>query len=635
MQNEKRRLSSIINKRIQAHISNTVLIILACSSVVMLVLSVFRAKATGEFSPLVVYSICSVLLVIAMLTRHRVSTSTKVAIITVISIVVVLRSQWQYGIFSPSNVLVIILIAYILYFLKLRYAILLAFALLLGVSVIGLMYITGTIHIDISTVNAYVHSIAAWLILISVLAFSLIYLIFMQQFSHRLTHALLKHLENKNMILLKKNRELNYAVAHDTLTDCYNRHAFLMYLDKCMLQKEKNDYLIIIDILEFKKINDIYGHSTGDKVLCAVANTLQTLFQTFVFRVGGNEFACIKFLSNKDELSLFSQQLDKVYEIKNKKLYLRFIIGATKLEYTKTSSYNLGAANLALSTTKSRKLPYVLFSRQLGKEQSRVEKIEEAVSIALKQDEFYLVYQPLVDAIDDYIIGCEVLIRWEHSKLGLIRPDEFIPLIEKLGEADKLNEYVVGKALSELNTFLVNLTHPFKLSINISPVVYSFSAHMEKLIAYIDEQKFPKLLEINFEITESQFMQHLSQDQYMRTICTQLKLHNISLSIDDFGTDYSSLNRFLRFQFNTIKIDRSFIQKLDEEDNKPFISAIKSIVLLANELNINLVAEGAETKAQVEKLVELGCTIIQGYYYYKPMSAKELINQLAKSINSE
>ncbi|WP_440615911.1 putative bifunctional diguanylate cyclase/phosphodiesterase [Cysteiniphilum sp. 6C5] len=633
----KGTLEEVITLKAHTRLINAVLILIAISSVLLSTLSVFRAFDSGWSLKYTLDLLLALALVILMLFRAKLNNQTKSHIVLIVAAIAIINDYLFYGLLSPLSIIYGLAIVYALSFYTEKSALIFSSTMLIAIAIITYLHIT-IWHDEYSQPMTYLGSIYSWLLLIGLLTFSLLFISFVIISMRRLTTRLLRHVNDRNALLSKKAVLLEQLAMTDSLTELYNRRAFLTVVKKQLPRTKHHHYILMIDICHFARINDTYSHYTGDMLLIAFAQRLIEVLptQSTIARTGGNEFSVLIALPVSEDIQAFGkhlqEQIQQSYRIDHKTLSITTALGMSlftpQLDYT----LNLRRADLALFYAKSHKQECVIYDETIDNFYHTEQTLEKYMYEAFAQKSFYFNFQPLVNGRSGKIIGCESLMRLNHPELGNIRPDIFIPIVERMGLADKLNDYVVNEVLCYFCLLDLAPNQNFKLSLNISPVVYDFPTHMQSLIEQIKQHPIPKWLNIEFEITESQLMQHLESNSLnISQMFAQLKMHNIGLSMDDFGTQYSSLNRFINYSFNTIKIDKSFTQRLDQPHNQPVIGAVKAIVLLANELNISLIAEGAETKAQVDKLIELGCDCIQGYYFYRPMPIKKLIQNLTEN----
>lgn len=428
-------------------------------------------------------------------------------------------------------------------------------------------------------------------------------------------------------------------LAHtDPLTKLANRFQFDISINQG-IQYAKNQKtrlaLLYIDLDYFKTVNDTFGHDVGDLLLQEVANRLRSCvrIEDIVARLGGDEFAVIinNFAQENDVENIAKHILEALkepYKLSGHDIAISASIGIACYPEDGIDSILLAKnADIAMYNSKlNRRGNYQRFKTHFQDQYMRRLNIESALPFALSRREFFLVYQPTFELSTHKMLGMEVLLRWQHPTLGLISPQEFIPIAEEMGVIDSLGKWVLQTACEQYMKWRQINDNDYTLMINISIKQFSDETFFDFVKNLLEKTGMPaKLLEL--ELTESEIMGE--QDKYAKTL---LALHGlgIQLAIDDFGTGYSSLGRLKQLPVTTLKIDRSFIKEIDgKEDNKLIVD---SIIKLANALGLNLIAEGVETKLQEEFLRKRNCQQVQGYYYQAPLSASEM-DTLLKQAN--
>lgn len=315
------------------------------------------------------------------------------------------------------------------------------------------------------------------------------------------------------------------------------------------------------------------------------------------------------------------------YCIDAKSLYCQVSIGlACYPESGDEISTLMRHVDLALYQAKKAGNQYAYFSRALQEAFIYRQQLEQDIIQAFNNQELYIVLQPKVCAKTDSIIGAEALLRWHQPKRQRASLFEVIKTIQSMGLSGKLNHYVVKKVLDELKNYPAY--SKLNIAINISPSVYQLEKNIAECIAMINESKLNTQYQFYFEITETSLKDKHLNIKSGSKIDQLLKSSKIGLSLDDFGIEHSSINRLFECNFSIIKIDMSFIQKLETEESKAAKIVIKSVIDIACGLEMQVVAEGAETKAQVDILKKLGCNMIQGYFYYRPMAMESFFKAM-------
>lgn len=422
-----------------------------------------------------------------------------------------------------------------------------------------------------------------------------------------------------------RHDDLRHLAHHDPLTGIGNRRLLQATLDINMQQHEINpDFcstLLLLDLDGFKLFNDGLGHAAGDYILKLIAQRMTSLVRVddTVVRLGGDEFAILLENTTTDAAHRFAEHLLKhisePFKYDDHTLNLRASIGLAPLNYTLTKEDIIRNADLAMYEAKRRgKNQAVVFKINFLDIVSRRMQLEQALREALNGQELAIWFQPIIDARKGRIIGLEALSRWKLSS-EFIPPDEFISIAETSGMITKLGRQVfdkVGAALQELRIDYPEL----QCNVNLSLRQFRDSDLTQDIIDCIDKYHLPPSA-LHLELTES-----LIADSETEILPTMQRLveHGFKFHLDDFGTGYSSLERLKNLPFDTLKIDRSFVVPLGQDDHV----MVKNIINIGNELGMNLIAEGVETEIEVHKLLQLGCHQIQGYYFARPMPLDDL-----------
>lgn len=427
-----------------------------------------------------------------------------------------------------------------------------------------------------------------------------------------------------------KRTEQTYAhfAAHDALTNLPNRGHFLQLLDKEVALAKKTNCkfaLLFIDLDQFKFVNDRWGHEVGDSILVEFADRLRLVLRSFdiIARLGGDEFAVV--LRDVDSQSAARRMLQKIFDA------MKVPVQLEQFEYTIACSIGiaffpddanstddiLSKADTALYAMKERGKGYLFYHPDLEEQSLEQILLENELRKAIVGNEFYLDYQPKVNLKTGQLIGLEALIRWKHPELGIISPGKFIPLAEETGLIVPIGEWVLREAVKQNKTWQKSGFAPVKVSVNLSVrqlADESFFTCLQRVL--LEEQLDPKWLEL--EVTETIFADIENAAQLIQ----QIRAFGVHISVDDFGTGYSSFNYIKKLPIDTLKIDQSFIRDIDV--NKESQAIVTAIITLANQLKINVIAEGIERHAQARFLKSNGCDQGQGFYYSKPVSVAEI-----------
>lgn len=431
-------------------------------------------------------------------------------------------------------------------------------------------------------------------------------------------------------------QELMYQASHDSLTDLPNRNILLDRLSQALaLGKRFNKPIgvLLLDLDNFKIINDTMGHGAGDKLLVNVAERLRGAMRRYdtVARLGGDEFAIIltEFGESKEVvpvtekiLKLFSDP----FEAEGREIFITVSIGIALFPSDGDSAEALlKNADAAVYHAKEQgKNSYRFFSAELNQKAFERLEMEAKLRHALERGEFVLHYQPRVELSTGRIVGAEALIRWNDPESGMIGPYKFIPLLEETGLIIPVGDWVMRTACAQLKMWL-DAGHPsFQITVNLSARQF----HQLDLVGDVKRMLEETGLEPRYlcmELTESILMHDVEEavDKL-----AALKDMGVSLSIDDFGTGYSSLSYLKRFPLDELKIDQSFIRDLTTDPDDAAI--VITIIAMAHNLKLKVVAEGVETLAQLVFLIEHQCEEMQGYYFSKPLPVDQF-EELLKS----
>ncbi|OPA78338.1 hypothetical protein BVG16_10645 [Paenibacillus selenitireducens] len=431
-----------------------------------------------------------------------------------------------------------------------------------------------------------------------------------------------------NGIQEEAEEQIQYLVFHDELTGLPNRRSFNKECHALIEQADSNFQFAVMfmDVDRFKSVNDSLGHAVGDRLLRMISDRLKSCLPEdhFIARWGGDEFTLL--LSSKNSQERYEITANKIVNsmkdpltIDTFDLHVSVSIGiAIYPEDGGDMDTLLRNADQAMYQAKETgKNKYQLYQSNYDQLTRRL-KLENDLQCALERKEFYLVYQPQVDISTGRIVGAEALIRWNHSTMGIIPPDEFIPIAEDIGCITAIGEWVMREACTQ-NVCWIDLgLTPICVSVNLSARQLQQERFVETVCDILAETNLdPNFLRL--EITESMMMQNTAAS--IRTL-HKLRGLGVSLAIDDFGKGYSSLSYLKDFPVNVLKIDRSFIQGMTQNDYDKAI--VSSIITLAHNLKIKVVAEGAEMIEEVVCLLHYGCDEVQGYSFSKPMLAEDL-----------
>ncbi|WP_421383658.1 EAL domain-containing protein [Bacillus salacetis] len=428
----------------------------------------------------------------------------------------------------------------------------------------------------------------------------------------------------------KKSEETIREMAYyDTLTGLPNRNMFKKNLDEFIKNPEADSFAILfLDLDRFKVINDTKGHSTGDQLLVEVAQRLKSAIEKEgeVFRQGGDEFIILLEGSNRERVSYISTQLLQSFarpiEISGQEFFVTPSIGISMYPSDGEDQETLiKHADTAMYLAKERgKNNFQFYNSELNRYSSRKMDLENKLRKSLEFNQLNLHYQPKVNLETGDILGVEALIRWEHPDLGMISPGEFIPLAEETGLIVPIGKWVLQEACRQSKEWERNGAGSIPVAVNISVRQLQDDDFVEFVQNLLKEAEMnPAQLEL--EITES-IMQDFNRSS---RILYSLKELGVTISIDDFGTGFSSLNNLRFLPIDHIKIDKSFVDDIiDHSRHSKNGSIVKTIIDLGINMNFAIIAEGVEEKEQVDFLLQNSCSIGQGFYYSRPLPADQL-----------
>jgi predicted signal transduction protein with EAL and GGDEF domain len=436
---------------------------------------------------------------------------------------------------------------------------------------------------------------------------------------------------------------LMHDALHDPLTQLGNRKLFLDRLQQALQRSQRvagyKFSVLFIDLDRFKAVNDGLGHHAGDQLIVATAQRLTAalrqsdlvarsdggdLGDDIVARMGGDEFTIL--LDN-----IINEQVPvRVAERLMAVMAEAFVLDHQPVTVTASIGIALSSsgyadvqnmlrdADIAMYNAKQQgRARWVMFDPGMQEKALRRLQLEAELRLALARGELSLSYQPIVTPQDGLIQGFEALLRWKHPVYGAVGPAEFIPVAEEIGLIGAIGNWIMEEACGQLRIWQESSGRALTMSVNVSALQLADDGLVE-LVARTLRESGVAHGTLKLELTESAVM---ADPEKALVIFKQLKLLGVQLSLDDFGTGYSSLSHLRRLPIDTLKIDRSFVSQMDSHDDKRQIAEV--VMMLARTLGLDVVAEGAETAAEVSVLQEMGSDFVQGYYYFKPMVADD------------
>ena len=416
----------------------------------------------------------------------------------------------------------------------------------------------------------------------------------------------------------------------DNLTNLPNRFLALDRLELMIREARRNDSKIAVLFLDldfFKKVNDTLGHVSGDKLLVEAAQRISNSVRDTdtVGRLGGDEFIVLMGgVSSTTEVNSIAEkltdQISHAFHIDGKELVLSASIGISIYPEDGSEIVELiRKADSAMYHSKEMgRNTYSFFTESMNRQIERQLSIEDQFHGALERNELEVYYQLKMDIGSNRIVGAEALLRWTNQTLGAVSPDEFIPIAEQTGLIVPIGQFVLTEALMMAHQWQQELAPNFRMAVNLSPRQFRDPDLVNNISKTLHATEVASHC-LELEITEGVLMnEHLHIDRAL----AELTRLGIKIAMDDFGTGYSSLNYLRNFPFDVIKIDRSFIQDIDSNSMSEQLN--HAAISMAHALNISVVAEGVETESQLKILQNLGCDTAQGYYFGKPVPAREL-----------
>lgn len=421
---------------------------------------------------------------------------------------------------------------------------------------------------------------------------------------------------------------------YDNLTSLPNRHLLYQQLESALInaQKRSREFgLLYLDLDSFKVINDNFGHRVGDELILRVAERIKESIpsEACLYRLGGDEFVIVlENAQNIDALKVIAesiiQKASNPYPVAKMEMMITASIGIAYYPHHADDIDNLlKNADAAMYRAKSMgHNTYFVYEQNMAESINTHLTLGSGLRKAIDDEQFVLYYQPKICLPEETVVGAEALIRWVHPELGLISPDQFIPLAEESGLILPLGEWVIRRACRQMQEWRESGQPPIKVSVNLSSRQFMQADLVDMVKRILDETGVdPKLFEL--ELTESMLM--VDAQQSIEKLHGFRKL-GLTLSIDDFGTGYSSLAYLKKFPIQTLKIDRSFINDLGLNFDNDAI--VKATIAMANSLNLKIIAEGVENRSQVDALNGYDCREVQGYLFSKPLSGVEFLSYM-------
>ena len=426
--------------------------------------------------------------------------------------------------------------------------------------------------------------------------------------------------------------KLLHDAFHDALTGLPNRALFMDHLKLAIarLQRRENQIFAVLylDLDRFKIINDSLGHMIGDQLLVGIARRLENCLRPgdTIARLGGDEFTVLlEDINDDNDVAQIAEriqiELSAPFNLSGREVFTTVSMGValSSKEYERSEDI-LRDADTAMYRAKSLgKARHEVFNKGMHAQAIKLLQLETDLRRAVEREEFFILYQPIMSLETGRLSGFEALVRWRHPERGLISPADFIPVAEETGLIVQIGEWVLREACHQMHRWQVIFPSdpPMFMSVNLSVKQFSQPNLIERVARILNETKLYSS-SLKLEITESAVMENVGT---ATELLKQLRALGVQLSMDDFGTGYSSLSYLHRFPIDTLKIDRSFVTQMAENNENAEI--VRTIVGLAQNLGMDVVAEGVETLDQLEMLKSLGCECGQGYFFSKPLDKQD------------
>ncbi|NOQ79675.1 MAG: EAL domain-containing protein [Gammaproteobacteria bacterium] len=394
------------------------------------------------------------------------------------------------------------------------------------------------------------------------------------------------------------------------------------------VRSKKKLAIMFLDLNRFKAVNDRLGHDMGDKLLKQVSDRLTSMLRETdtVCRNGGDEFIILmECISHNEELIKLTKhminELSRLFLIDKQEVNIGVSIGIAIYPDNGTSHTELikNADTAMYQAKEANTTGYQFYANNMSTEMMERLEIEAQLHSALENKEFYLVYQPKVDLHSRQTIGFEALLRWQNPKFGFVSPATFIPVLERSGLINEVGLWTIHEVVEQIKN---NCFKELMISINLSPLQFRNPHFFEEIKAELKNNQISPS-QIEFEVTESLMMDNFESSKEK---LQQLHHLDCSIALDDFGTGYSSLSYLTQLPIDVLKVDRSFITNIDQYPQQQ--AMLESILFMTKKLQVTTIIEGVETDEELNEIKQLGGSIIQGYYFSKPLKDNEISNWL-------
>ncbi|WP_133297390.1 EAL domain-containing response regulator [Motiliproteus coralliicola] len=415
---------------------------------------------------------------------------------------------------------------------------------------------------------------------------------------------------------------------HDLLTGLLNRQSFEREVAEFLTQKSQDQMLAVLslDLINFRQVNESYGHDYGDELLCQVASSLRAMLGSDlsiqrIARIGGDEFAL---LCQADYSAAFLQLCESILswfqapiQVHDNELFMHFKLGVA-IAYGEVKAADLIKQAATAGARSDRAHRYRVYDDEMLEGVKERMDLHNDLHRVIKNNELALLYQPKIEISTGRIVSAEALVRWNHPTKGLISPDRFVFLAEETGLILDIGDWCISEACRQLADWQQQDVGPVRIAVNLSPRQFTDRSLPHRLQALINHHQLQGSV-LELEVTESTLLDDTDRAiKMMQQICSM----DVHFAMDDFGTGYASFDYLKRYPFSTLKIDRSFIMHMCSSEREG--SIVQSMIEMGHQLGLVVVAEGVEEQEQADSLKAMGCDFIQGFLYSRPVSAQEL-----------
>lgn len=551
--------------------------------------------------------VIGLIFVLIYINRGGIKTEIKILVTIIIPIVLGIFSFLDGGFSSGTVTLILMSNAIAVLFLSKRKSA--AIAILSLVSLFALWMWT----ISVSFNPVTLPNTAMWIIqILTIVLFLIVYQVAVYTIKNHLL---------ENIVELEEAVEMTYSLAYyDQLTGLPNQNLFTEKIERCIEKGVQKGYLVLFSLKSLNVINSVYGMDIGNRVLVEVVRCLDKIKEAdeILARVGGNEFLVWIEEAHWNEMD---KNLDKVitsffneFEIEEVRSSIEYFVCYARFDSTSETIESVyQKVHVALTYAKEQdSIEMIAFDENFEALIRRKSDLRKLLKIGIENKEFELYYQTKVDATTEDILGVEALARWHTEVYGVIGPDEFIPMTEDMNLVVEFGMITVDKALSDYPSLCKKYGQDITISINISPTFLKYEGFSDYMITMIRDSgiRYDRII---LEITEEIIIESI---EVVNAKLKTLRSHGIKISLDDFGTGYSSLNYLSMLTVDEMKIDKALVDHICDDERSGIL--LETIIHLSKQYEMMLVAEGVETKAQRDKLIDVGCNIIQGYYYSRP-----------------